>query len=159
MDEAALAGLGVVIAEEIAAAAGGVAVVALQDGQGVAAVLVEQAGDAGGVVVGVGLELPGAQGLGEDLALQQPVPDGVRLVAVGDHSVVPHNADGVVDDEGGVHHLALIIGTGADAVPGGLKDTVAAVLAAAHNEIGDDGLLVVGGAAQDDAPARVGVVL
>ena len=42
---------------------------------------------------------------------------------------------------------------------GGLKDTVAAVLAAAHNEIGDDGLLVVGGAAQDDAPAGVGVVL
>ena len=42
VDEAALAGLGVVIAEEIAAAAGGVAVVALQDGQGVAAVLVDR---------------------------------------------------------------------------------------------------------------------
>lgn len=78
VDEAALAGLGVVIAEEIAAAAGGVAVVALQDGQGVAAVLVEQAGDAGGVVVGVGLKLPGAQGLGKDLALQQPS----RMVSV-----------------------------------------------------------------------------
>ena len=119
----------------------------------------EQAGDAWGVVVGVGLKLTGAQRLGKDLALQQPIPDGVGLVAVGDHSVVPHDADGVVDDEGGVHHLTFVIGPGADAVLGGLKDPVAAVFAAPHDEIGDDGLLVIGGAAQDDASAGVGVVL
>ena len=41
----------------------------------------------------------------------------------------------VVDDEGRVHHLALVKGPGADAVLGGLKDAVAAVLAAAHDEV------------------------
>ena len=41
---------------------------------------------------------------------------------------------------------------------GFLKNPVAAVLTAAHNEIGDGGLAVVGGAAQDDAAARIGMV-
>ena len=144
-------------AEELAAGGGGIAVGGLQDGQGVAAVAVEDAGDPGGVVGGVGLEGPAAQGLGEDLAGEQAVADGVGLVAVGDDGGVAHGADGVVNDQGGIGHLALVEGAGLDTVGGGLKDPVAAVDAAAHDEIDDDGLFIVSAAAQQNAPSGVGM--
>ena len=52
-----------------------------------------------------------------------------------------------------------IIGLGADAVGGLHKHTVAGVLAAAHDEVGNDRLGVVGGAAQHDAAAGIGIAL
>ena len=159
VDEAALPSQGGVVLIEVAVAAGGVTVGGFQDGQAEGAVLVHHAGDAGGIVGAVGLIAPGAQGVDVALARQQAVPDGVGLVPVGDHRHLPHPAHRVVDDKGGVHHLALVIGPGADTVPGGLKDAVTAVPAAAHDEVDDDRLLAIGGAAQDDATAGVGVSL
>src|SRR5699024_5750205 len=55
-------------------------------------------------------------------------------------------------------HLALVKGFRADAVLGGLEDPVAAVLAAAHDEVGHHrlGPGAVVGHPQQDAPAGVG---
>ena len=63
----------------------------------------------------------------------------------------------MVDDEAGVLHFGGVGGFGADAVGLLRKDAVAAVDAAAHDEIGNDSLLAVGALADDDAPAGVAV--
>src|SRR5699024_2306477 len=63
VDEVAHPGLGVVVLVVVPAAAGGVPVQALEDGQVVGVVGLEHAGDAGGVVGAVGLKLPGVQGV------------------------------------------------------------------------------------------------
>ena len=47
----------------------------------------------------------------------------------------------------------------ADAILGDREDAVAGVFAAAHDEVGGNGVLVVGAAAQDDAAAGVGIAL
>ena len=67
VDEVAHAGGGVVILEEVAAAAVRVAVQTFQNGQVIVAVGLHHAGDAGGIVGAVGLIAPGAQGV--DVAL------------------------------------------------------------------------------------------
>ena len=102
MDEAALAGEGMVIGIKEPAATGGIPVGALEDGQLKAAVRRQQAGDARRVIGGVRLEFPGVQGLSKGLARQQSIPDGVGLVTVGDHQSPAYLADGVVDDQAGV---------------------------------------------------------
>ena len=147
MNKAALAGQRVVIGVEEPVAAGGITVGGLQDGQAEAAVFAEDTGDAGGVVGTVRFELPGVQCLTEAPAGQQAVPDGVGLVAIGDDQVVAHLADGMIDDEAGIGHLGGIVGLGADAVLGDGEHPVPGVLAAAHDEIGGHGVLVVGTAA------------
>ena len=157
VDEVARAGDGIVVLKKVPAAAGGVAVQALEDGQVIGAVGLHHAGDAGGPVGAVGLELSGVQGVAVAVALGDVVPDGVGLVAVGHHQqAVGQQPDGVVDNQGGVGHFGLVEGLCPDAVLGVFKNSVAAVFAAAHDEIGDD-RLVVGRAAHDDAPAGVGV--
>lgn len=78
MDEPPLTGQGIVIAEEIAVVAAGIAVCALEDGQGERAVLMHQAGNSGGIVGGIGLKAADSQGLGKDLALE----NAVRTVSV-----------------------------------------------------------------------------
>ena len=124
---ALVAALVIVVAAEAAA------VHVLQDGEGKAAVLVADGGDAGGPVGLVGLVFPG----GESGAEVAHVPDGVGLVAVGDDEILAHGADGVVNDEAGVGQLGGVIGLGADAVFRQGEDAVAAVLAAAHDEVID----------------------
>src|SRR5699024_4251069 len=59
----------------------------------------------------------------------------------------------------GVRHFALIKGLRPDSVLRGLKDPVAAVLAATHDPVGDDCGIGAGAVAvaDDDAPAGVGV--
>ena len=91
------------------------------------------------------------------VALLEGVPDGVGLVAVGDDGLAVKDPNGVIDDETGILHLGRVKGLGADAVLGDGEDAVAAVDAATHDKIGDDRLAVVGGAAQDDAAAGIGV--
>ena len=59
----------------------------------------------------------------------------VGLIAVRHDEVAAHRADGVIDDEARVGELGGVKGLGADAVVGLDKDAVAAVLAAAHDEI------------------------
>ena len=61
--------------------------------------------------------------------------DGVGLVAVRHDEVTPHRAHGMVDDEAGVCKLGRVVRLGADAVLGLYEDAIAAVLAAAHDEV------------------------
>lgn len=157
VDEMALPGAGGLIGEEIPAAGGGIAVRALEDGEGVVAVLFYQPGDTGGVVGGVGLKGSGVEGLGKGLARGQPLADGVGLVAVGDDGGGAEHPHRGVDNKGGVGHFGGVKGLGADAVRGLHEDPVAGVLAASHDKIGNDGLLPVGGAAQHDAASGIGV--
>ena len=103
------------------------------------------------------LEFAGAQGGFPAFTLGQIFPDGVGLVAVGDDQPLPHLPDGVVDNQAGVHHFAGVKGLGADAVRLPDKDPVAAVDAAAHDEVGGNGFFAVGGYTQHNAPAGVGV--
>ena len=63
----------------------------------------------------------------------------------------------MVDDETGVLQLGGVIGLRPDAVGLLHKDAVAAVGAAAHDEVGGHGALSVGGLTQDDAPAGIGI--
>ena len=56
-------------------------------------------------------------------------------------------------------HLGGIIGLGTDAVLGDGEDAVAAVLAAAHDKIGDDSALAVCAPAKNNAPAGIGIFL
>ena len=102
VDEMALPGAGGLIGEEIPAAGGGIAVRALEDGEGVVAVLFYQPGDTGGVVGGVGLKGSGVEGLGKGLARGQPLADGVGLVAVGDDGGGAEHPHRGVDNKGGV---------------------------------------------------------
>jgi hypothetical protein len=90
--------------------------------------------------------------------LKQVIPDGICLVPIGNdgHTAV-HHAYRMVDNKGGVGHLALVKGLGADPVLGLLKDPVPAVLAAAHNKVGHHHPASVLGPAQQDPPARIGV--
>ena len=78
--------------------------------------------------------------------------DGVRLVAVGDHQRVAHGPDGMIDDEAGILQLGGIMSLGADAVLRFHEDPVAAVGAAAHDEIVNEV------PAYKDAPAGVGIL-
>lgn len=157
VDEAALAGEGMVIGVEIAVAAAGIAVGGFQNGELEAAVGGDQAGDAGRVVGAVRLELPGVEGGGKGLARQQAVPDGVGLVAIGDDQAAVQLPYGMVDNETGVRHFGGIVSLGADAVFRDGEHPVPGVFTAAHNEVGSHGVLVVGAAAQNDAPAGVGI--
>ena len=84
VDEVAETGHRLVILIEKALVRGAVGREVLEDGQGIRAVLVDDARDARGVVGRVRLELAGAQGVDIALALAQVVADRVGLVAVGD---------------------------------------------------------------------------
>ena len=69
--------------------------------------------------------------------------------------VVDH-PNGPVDDQAGVHHLGRVEGLRANALPLLHKHAVAAVHAAAHDEVGHHGPFAVGALADDDAPAGIG---
>ena len=155
VDEMALPGAGGLIGEEIPAAGGGIAVRALEDGEGVVAVLFYQPGDTGGVVGGVGLKGSGVEGLGKGLARGQPLADGVGLVAVGDDGGGAEHPHRGVDNKGGVGHFGGVKGLGADAVRGLHEDPVAGVLAASHDKISGNCCLAVPAFANDNSTARV----
>ena len=157
MDKMPLAGNGVFVGEKVPAAGGRLAVRAFQNGQGIVAVAVHQAGNAGRVVGAVRLKRAGMQGLGKGLARRQALPDGVGLVAVGDDGRGAEDPHRGVDDQGRIGHFRGVKGLGTDAVGGLHKHPVAGIFAAAHNEIGDHSLRPVGRAAQYDAPAGIGI--
>ena len=85
------------------------------------------------------------------------VPDGVRLVPVGDDELPSRRPDRVVDDEAGVRHLGGVRRLGADAVLRGDKAAVPGVPAPAHDEVRGNGKFAVRASAQDDAPPGIGV--
>ena len=86
------------------------------------------------------------------------IPDGVGLVPVGDHKKpVGEEPHGMINNEGGVGHLALVKGLGADAVGRLLKDPVPGVDTAAHDEVDRHRPLSVGAAAQGNTPSGVGI--
>ena len=156
-DEVALTGHGLGVVEEIALDALAVAVGRLEDAHLVAAVGVHHSGDAGGVVGLVRLKGAGAQGVGKALAPAHLVKDGVGLVAVGDDMGLAEGQHGVIDDEAGVLELGRVGSHGADAAAlrHRVEDTVAAVLAAAHDEIADEHLTAIRGLCHGDAAAGV----
>ena len=138
-DEVALSGHGLGVIKEIALHAVAVAVGRLEDAHLVAAVCVHHSGDAGGVVGAVRLKGAGAQGVGKALALAHQVVDGIGLVAVGHDVGTAQRQHRIVDDQAGVLQLCGVGCHGADAAAlgHGVKHAVAAVLAAAHDEIID----------------------
>ena len=85
------------------------------------------------------------------------LPDGVRLVAVGDDETLTGLPHGMVDDQMGVFHETGVEGLRADAVRLLNEDPVPGIDAASHDEIGGHGGLAVGGDPQHNAPAGVGV--
>ena len=64
----------------------------------------------------------------------------------------------MIDDEGRIDHLALVESLCTDAVFGDFEDAVAAVFAAAHDEVGNDSLCIVLAAAQNDAAAGISMI-
>ena len=147
-----------VIVEDAALAAARAALHRLEDGQGIVPVRIQQARDARREVRRVLLERAGAQRLLPRAADGEAVADGVGLVAVRNDprlSDAPHR---VIEDALGIHHGRRVEGLRADAVVRPDKHAVAAVGAAAHDEIGQHAAPVVAGAAEHDAAARIGIV-
>ena len=118
----------------------------------------EHGADAGGEVGCVRLELTGGEGLGKALARFQPLYHCVRLVAVGDYQLVFIAAHCGVDYEAGVLHLGGVEGLRKKLPVLQGKDAVAAVCAAAHDEIGGD-RLAFRAASGHYAPAHIGIAL
>ena len=69
------------------------------------------------------------------------------------------HAHGRVNDQAGIDELGRVERLGDDAAVLFGKDAVSAVFAAAHDEVCDNGICVVGGEAQNDATARIGILL
>jgi len=159
VDKVALSGNRILVTEEVTAVGSGVSVGALENGKSVASVLVKDTGDAGCPVGTIGLESALAEALCKNLASQNAVSDGVSLVAVGHNEIGTDLADGMIDYERGIHHLALIESLGADAVLGSLKNAVAAVFAAAHDEVDNNALAAVSGLAKHNAAAGIGMII
>ena len=84
---------------------------------------------------------------------------GVGLVAVGDNELVFIFSDGSIDNQAGIFHLAGIKRLGEHGILPLGEDAVAAVGAAPHDEVGEGGVLAVGGFAHHNASAGVGVAL
>ena len=156
-DEVAFTGHGLGVVEEIALDALTVAVGRLEDAHLVASVCVHHSGDAGGVVGLVRLKGAGAQSIGEALALAHLVKDGVGLVTVGYDMGLTEGQHGVIDDKAGVLELGRVGSHGADAAAlrHRVEDAVAAVLAAAHDEIADEHLTAIRSLCHRDAAAGV----
>ena len=144
VEEAALAGKGIVIEIEVAQAAAGVPIGTFQDGELKTAVRGEKTGDSGRIVGCVWFKLPAAQGLGKGAARQEIVPDRVGLITVCDHQPPTHLPDGMVDDQTGVCHPGGVVSLGTDAVLCLHENPVSGVFASAHDEIGRHGALTVG---------------
>ena len=161
MDEVAIPRNGLVIFIEIAAAAIGIPIKALQDRELITSVRQNYAGNARSIVRSVRLKLPGHQGVAIALPFRHKVADRIRLVTVGDNGLSLKKAHRMIDDQRRILQLGRIICLGADAVLSDGEDTVAAVLAATHNKIGNDCGLIINGTAQHDAPSgiRVGAEL
>ena len=158
----ALAGHRLGVIEGLAQHAVPVAVVALEDAQLVAALLhAHHAADAGGPVGAVILKGAGGQGrlkvIAGPAAGLEEVIDGVGLVAVGDDGGIADGQHRVVNDKMGVFHLFGVSGQSLDAALDGAEHPIAAVGAAAHDEIGHHGLLAVG--RKTDADAAAGILV
>ena len=157
VDEVAHAENGRFVFKEVPAGLAGIAVQGFYNGKAVRAAGSDDAGNAGGVVGGVGLKAAGHKRRVHIPAHGHEIPDGVGLVAVGHDCAaqkIPHR---VVDDKAGVGHGRRVEGLGLYAVLGFYKDPVAAVFAAAHDKICSHGVSAVLAAAQNYSPARVGV--
>ena len=113
----------------------------------------------GGEVRAVRLKLPAFQRGGEGFTVLQAVVNRISLVAVGHDQVVPERTDRGIDDQGGVLDLRGVEGLGENFAVLLGEDPVAAVVAAAHDEIGGHGFRSVRRLADDDAASGVGVVL
>ena len=61
----------------------------------------------------------------------------------------------MIDDQRGIDHLGRVKCLSADTVLGFGEHTVAAVLRAAHDEVGDNILFIIRGAAENDAAAGI----
>ena len=145
------------ILEEMTGAGGAFGIGRLQDGELIAAVRLDEAGDTGRPVGAVGFELAGAQSLLQRLAALHKVADGIGLVTVGNDEAATDLTDGMIDDQAGIGQLGGVECLGTDAVGFLDKDAVAAVDAAAHDEVGSHRGLAVGQDAQHDAAAGIGI--
>ena len=156
----ALTGDGLRVVIGLALYAVSVALVGFDDGQLVAAAAhIYDTGDARGevrriVFVGAG----GKGGLeavsGEEVAVHE-LGDRVGLVTVGHNGALPQGQHGVVNNQVRIFQLGRVSGHRADAALDGLKHTVAAVGAAAHDPVGDEHLAAVGALSQHNAAARI----
>ena len=125
--------------------------------QAVRAVLVDHAGNAGGIVGRVRLKLAGAQGVDIAFSLPQIVADRIRLVAVGHDRPTRADTDRMINNQGGVGHSGRVKRFRADSILGFHKHAVPAVLRPAHDEIGRNVPFVILCTAENDAAARIGV--
>ena len=158
MDKAALACNGLVVFKEEPFHGIRVAAVGFQNGQLVlhcAVLHLHNARDARREVGGIRLKGARAQRLGKALARGQVVVYRIRLVAVGHDGCFAQHAHGRVDDEGRVLQLGGVRRFGNDAAVLRGEHAVAAVCAAAHDKIGDDGAFAVLRPSQHDAAAGV----
>ena len=152
----ALAGLRLRILIEEALGRGLIAVVALKDREAVCARFVaDDAGNAGSKVRAVRLEGARTQRLLPRLAFREEIVDCVGLVSVRHNRRIAEHTHSVVNDEARIFHLALVKRAGSQVVAHGLKYAIAAVSAAAHDKIRNDGLFAVLAAAEQNAAARI----
>ena len=116
-------------------------------------------GDPGCVVRCVRLKLAASERLLEGELFVHALVDGIGLVTVGHNRFVAQYTHRSIDDETRVRQLAWIKCLGADAFPIFHKNTVAAVLAASHDEVGSHRPGSVRCFSDDDTSSRVCVCL
>ena len=119
----------------------------------------QQAADPGRPVRAVRLKGAAFQRFGEGFSRLQPVPNRVRLIAIGHDQVIFKGPDRRVNNQGGILNLRGIEGLGEDLPFPLRKDPVPAVFAAAHNKIRRHRFFAVRGLAEDDSAAGIGVML
>ena len=155
MDEVAQTGNRLIVLIEETLVGGAVRGEVLEDGQAVGAVRIDNARNAGGVVGRVRFKLAGAERLKVALALLEIVHDGIGLVAVGNDQGAVVQAHRMIDDQRGIDHLGRVKCLSADTVLGFGEHAVAAVLRAAHDEVGDNILFIIRGAAENNAATGI----
>ena len=126
------------------------------------------AGDSRGVVGLIRLKFAALQRLAHRLAFCQSVPNGIGLITVGNDELSVQLENGYMtvsatqgldkdkkNKKGRIFHCGWIKSFCFDSVFGFRENTIAAVGAAAHDEICSNGILVIGAAAQDDPSSGI----
>ena len=119
---------------------------------------VQHTADTRGPVGTVGLKLTARERNRKALALFQTIVNGVGLITVGHDQVVVQLADRVINNQGRILHLGRIEGFRLHILAFLHEDTVAAVLAAAHDKVSHCSLRSVLGLADHNTATGVSIV-
>ena len=162
MDKMTHAGNRVGICKGVSLAGGGISVCTLQDGKRIGETviaLVNETGDTRGIVGCIRLEFPCPQGLFKSFPCLHQIIHGICLVTIGNNGVISQNTHRCIDDKAGVYHLGRVKCLCPDAGTVLYKDTVAAVFTSSHNKVCGDSVVSVFRSAEDNASARIGILL